>query len=188
MHGIAGQNQRRLFGQANRSAGLEYERNAMTDKAAIHADFEDVKRVKTRKVWQLIFEVPEERYDAAIEALGGSPQSGASRPVAIALLKPESVSETTAEQTRPKGGPICKRAVLLCKNPEFRLWWMGFSGLRNDAERLTKERMYQVFGITSRAELDHNEEAADNFEQIERNFYDSQQGRSDEDLKTQARL
>ena len=159
----------------------------MSDKAAIHAEFEDVKRVKTRKVWQLIFEVPEERYDAAIEALGGSPQSGASRPVAIALLKPESVSE------RPKGGERAKRAGILCNNPSFFSFLhanyspppMAMPGLSMEGDCAAFIR--DICDIPSRADLDHNAEAACIFDRIVDEFYQHQRGESDDLVREQMR-
>ncbi|MGI9492499.1 MAG: hypothetical protein ACR2QF_08880 [Geminicoccaceae bacterium] len=91
-------------------------------------------------------------------------------------------AETPAEQTqeRPKGGPICKRAVLLCKNPSFRHWWMGLAAELTAGEELTKERMYERFGITTRAELDHSFAARQKFLQVERDFWVSQRGDTEE--------
>ena len=44
--------------------------------AAIKATFSDFKLIKTRKVAQLVMEIPVEQADAALKALGGLHQSG----------------------------------------------------------------------------------------------------------------
>ena len=154
----------------------------MTDKAVIQAEFEDVKRVKTRKCWQLIFEVPEERYDDAMEALGGSPRTGESRPVAIALLKPGT------KAGRLKGGERAKRAGILCGDPAFQLWLRIHlsGGWALDAEQ-TAAALRIDCKIRSRAELDHNEYAARRFDELVSRFYASQRGQTDEDLAVHAR-
>ena len=95
----------------------------------------------------------------------------------------ETAPEDTAEQ--PKGGPICKRAVLLCKRGDFQRWLLGFAPLREDREDAAKAEMYRRFGIKSRAELDHNYQARCAFEVIEQDFHDSQQGRTDSHLEAQ---
>ena len=51
---------------------------------AIRATYSDVKLVKTRKVFQLIFEVPIEDADNALRVLGGLPRPAAERWVGIA--------------------------------------------------------------------------------------------------------
>lgn len=56
--------------------------------AAIRGTFSDFKLIKTRKLAQLIIEIPIEQADAALTALGGLPRSDAERWCAIALLDP----------------------------------------------------------------------------------------------------
>lgn len=53
----------------------------------IKAVLEDFKRVKTRGQWQIILEIPEENYPAALQALG-NPLSGKSIYVAIVRINP----------------------------------------------------------------------------------------------------
>ena len=57
----------------------------MSDLAVIKAEFTDYRPVKTRKVLQLVFEVPAEQQDLVFKALG-YPMLGESRWVAIAKL------------------------------------------------------------------------------------------------------
>lgn len=42
----------------------------MTDSAVIQATYADLKRIKTRKVYQLVFEVPAESIDAVTSRIG----------------------------------------------------------------------------------------------------------------------
>lgn len=109
--------------------------------------------------------------------------------------------EEAAKQTqeRPKGGPICKRAVLLCKRPEFQSWiawhyeyggWLPLSEKhvrRPVTEEGAKEYIFRACRIESRTELDHNDEAAHAFEVLEQEFYASQRGETDEALREQMR-
>lgn len=155
---------------------------------AIRATFEDAKRVKTRKCWQLIFEVPEESFDDAMEKLGGTPISGKDRWVGIApIAAPEDATEPPQTQTapetveRPKSGTICKRAVLLCKRPEFQ----AYMNHRHDEPGTASLLRYRCGAIKSRSELDHNPEAGRVFEKIEHAFRTSQRGETDPDMATQ---
>lgn len=60
----------------------------MTDTpAAFGACYSDFKLVRTRGVIQLIFEVPIEKADHALQALGGMPAQGASTWFAIAKME-----------------------------------------------------------------------------------------------------
>ena len=164
-------------------------------KAAITAELEEVKPVKTRKCLQIICEVPMESADAALEALGGFPIPGQSRPVAIALLKPESATEAAAERPPPKIGPICMRAVLLCKRADFQEWlynppprwvWDGkVAGSTRD--QVTDDLVRRLCGVESRKELDHDADAAAIFMEMEQDFYASQRGQTTEAYETMAR-
>jgi hypothetical protein len=69
----------------------------MNEPSAIKATFADFKIVKTRKLAQLIFEIPIEQADSALAALGGIPRSDAERWVAIALLVQQTLRETVDE-------------------------------------------------------------------------------------------
>lgn len=70
--------------------------------AAIKGTFSDFKLIRTRKLCQIVIEVPIEQADAALVALGGLPRSDAERWVAIARLdlssKPESAPAVNGKQ------------------------------------------------------------------------------------------
>lgn len=84
--------------------------------------------------------------------------------------------ETTTEDDAPdepvklKGGPICKRAVMLCKNPAFQRTTYPTT------EEGAKVSLYAHCHIESRAELDHNPKAAAIFERIASVFWRAQDG------------
>ena len=59
----------------------------MTDQpAAIKGTFSEIKFVKTRKICQIVIEIPIEQADEALAVLGGVPRPDAERWVAIARL------------------------------------------------------------------------------------------------------
>lgn len=69
----------------------------MNAPAAIRGTFSDFRLVKTRKLAQIVIEVPIEEADAALNVLGGLPRSDNERWVAIARLGDERPSPTPAE-------------------------------------------------------------------------------------------
>lgn len=69
----------------------------MTDHCIIRADFSAARVVAGRKILALTFEVPIEEADTALARLGGFPQPGSSRWVAIALLQAEGGTKELGE-------------------------------------------------------------------------------------------
>ena len=174
-------------------------------KAAITAELEELRPVKTRKVLQIVCEVPMESADAVLEALGGFPIPGQSRPVAIALLNPKEIAlnhtdAATAEQTpeepeRLKGGARAKRAGILCNDPAFQYWlskrWGGHWKVYSCHGEMTHSDIAanvvrRLCGVQeSRAELDHNETAGLVWDQIDADYRASEQGRTDPEVARQ---
>ena len=74
------------------------------------------------------------------------------------------VAQPKHDDQEPKGGALAKLAGMWCADPDF--WRFLASDARNgnpqDAEQ-AKHNLYRLCGITSRAELDHNPEAAERF-------------------------
>lgn len=120
--------------------------------AAIKAAYADFKHIKTRKVLQIVLEVPAEQAEAALAMLG-FPVAGSERWVAIALLN------DPARPAAPKRG-LSQDAYLLCNNPQFKDYAAG----RGFAD--ARELVLRHCGITSRAELDTNHQAADKYRQL----------------------
>lgn len=65
----------------------------MNDLFAIRATFSDYKRIKTRKVAQLIFEVPLEELHDTISNLGGEPSVNQDTWCGIARLDPKKIAD-----------------------------------------------------------------------------------------------
>ena len=95
----------------------------MNDIAAIKGCFSDFKIIKTRKLAQLIIEIPIEQADAALATLGGIPRSDSERWVALARL------DLTASQ-QPLPHPREKRERL----PFHELPMPVQAGIKSDDE------------------------------------------------------
>ena len=72
---------------------------------------------------------------------------------------------TAPQAEKPKGGPLAKLAGMWCNDPQFQQWL----GVTN-ADAAAKE-IYQRCGISSRAELDHDQDAAAMFAVFVRHPY-----------------
>lgn len=73
------------------------------------------------------------------------------------ILKPSNSGEL-----KLKGGDLAKLAGVLCANPDF-LEWGDFSN-----ESIAADWIRTTCGVSSRAELDHNPEAAQKFHRLVR--------------------
>lgn len=111
----------------------------MTERAAaFRATFSDWKLVRSRKVVQLVFEVPMEQADYAYQVLGGMPNPAAEAWCAIARLNPNGKEERAdntvlppatprSHDDKPAGGAKrpwhelspAQQAGILCKDPLF---------------------------------------------------------------------
>jgi hypothetical protein len=100
----------------------------MNKPAAFKATFSDFRLIKGRKVAQLIFELPIEGCDAALEAMGGVPQPHEERWAAIAridLNAPETTPRRAVEHYRQAMRPFSElplpqQAALRCQDMDFR--------------------------------------------------------------------
>lgn len=128
----------------------------MTEPLPLRAEFCDVRPIKSRKVMQLIFEVPIEGADNALAVLGGFPRPDQSRWVGIVCLNAPDVLVTP--DTRPPADvpppptrwndlPLPQRAALLCKAPEF------WTFLNVDDESAAVMVLRQRCGVVSRADI-----------------------------------
>jgi hypothetical protein len=123
----------------------------MTD-AVIQADFSDFRQVKSRKVAQLIFEIPLEALPQAMERLGW-PKPGESLPVAIARL-------AVAPERQEARHKLSQTAYLYCNRSDFQAW-LGCNTLE-----LAKAKVYEHCSISSLSELDTNEIAETYFKAL----------------------
>lgn len=92
---------------------------------------------------------------------------------AIAALKAGAYVEQQAQSEKPRGGDLARMAGVFCADPKFWAWINGVSDdyVSNESEAAAWVR--RTCDIDSRAELDHNKEAADYFHQgIRRPYVD----------------
>lgn len=151
----------------------------MADEAIIEADYTEWRMVKTRSSLQLIFEVPLERQELVMRALG-VPLPNVSTPVAIARLVPaaERSNVVQIEDHRPVDDiddephkpprPLSQIAGILCNNVLFQTFIQEESDgwdHRPTSDEAT-DWLRSNCGIKSRTELNHNEVAAARFRKI----------------------
>lgn len=137
----------------------------MTDKQAIEATYVDYRRIKGRKVHQVIFEVPSETWPETYAVLG-EPTIEASHWFAIAKMN-------GAEPVQNKGGDMARSAAMLCDNPNFRIWIArtgDFAGVHMVDTATAAREVRQRCGVESRAHLDHDDEAAKTFRAMRLDF------------------
>jgi hypothetical protein len=114
---------------------------------------------------------PKDAQDAfRLFAAPGTPAAIAALAVGYAA-KGEPKPEPLCEPEKPKGGPLSKLAAMWCNQPEFWAW------LETDDENAAHSEfgatmcVYALCGIESRAELDHDEIAAEKFHRLIRGPY-----------------
>ena len=129
----------------------------METPAAIKASYADYRRVKGRKVLQLIFEVPLEQAPQVHEAFGEPLPDGSSW-VGIARIDENAVVE------KKGGGKLCQRAGILSNEGAFITYLnverqsdIKYAGMP------VAQVIRDICGVTSRKELDHNPEAGRKF-------------------------
>ena len=99
------------------------------------ASFADFKLVKTRSCAQLIFELPIEQADAALQTLGGLPRAATEVWAAICRIDPKKAASEprvapaeapeTKEQRKLADMSLGQRAGMFCADPEFRRFVVG---------------------------------------------------------------
>ena len=129
----------------------------MTDApAAIKATFADFRPVKTRKLMQLVFEVPIEQADAALSALGGVPLPDQERWVAIARLDMAAV-EKPADPAKERRAfcdlPMPQQAALKCNDPAFVHWMLDMYADGFVAGTTAEEMVRCLCRVDSRAKI-----------------------------------
>lgn len=126
------------------------------DKLAISATYVDYRRIKGRKVHQVIFEVPSEQWPEAYKALG-EPTIDTSDWFAIAKMH-------GAAPSKAKGGKLAQRAGILCDEGGF----LTFAAEKHGKD--AKQLIYDFCGVSSRAHLDHDDNAAAKFNELTREY------------------
>jgi hypothetical protein len=127
------------------------------------AAFADFKLVKTRSCAQLIFEVPIEEADAALQTLGGLPRAATEVWAGIARIDPKKPASDAPgkapapKERRPfKSLPLSQQAAIRCQDEEFRRFLVEREGgsdmVVTDAES-TAATVRDICGVASRSEI-----------------------------------
>ena len=159
---------------------------------AFQATYSDWKLIRTRKVVQIVLEVPVEQADHAYKVLGGMPLSGEETWVGVARLKPEGgdanskLGQPEPEQHKtqpasadpsPKTAPVraapiaperrmTQRAGMLCADPMFRLWLKKLNSGRTIDEDEAAKLVREHCGVTSRRDIIPGTAAAVRFDHM----------------------
>lgn len=138
--------------------------------AAFEATYSDWKLVKSRKVVQIVLEVPMESADLAYKVLGGMPNHAAEAWLAVAKLDKSKI-EKPVERKRWIDLPLSQQAAIRCGEVAFRefcaLEWDGIKIL--DTE-MTADHVRNYCGVQSRRELDSNQAAAAKWRELDGHY------------------
>jgi hypothetical protein len=148
--------------------------------AVITGTFAHANAIKTRSTFQLIIEIPIEGADAALERLGGWPQPGKEKAVAIALLNPNRTlaAGPGALNLKAKGpATLAQIAGILCGDPDFRAYLgQKYPHIEIDPNQYPKPETWAgamlraITGVDSRKEFDTDNRAAHRFLMLKEAF------------------
>jgi hypothetical protein len=140
----------------------------MTD-AALSGDYVDLRFIKTRKVCQIVIEIPIEQGNAFVQAFG-TPNPATGVPVAIARLtaepKPEKAKRSWGELSR------AEQAGMKCNDVEF----SRFIALEYGTKLDTTATVKWICEVKSRTELDSDEAAGIRWDALYSKFQRWQRG------------
>lgn len=152
--------------------------------AAFQATYSDLKVIKSRKVAQVILEVPLEQANHAMEVLGGLPRPDAETWVAVARLVKEADSPPDSKpKEKTEGERAVIRAVMLCRDESF---WKFLRSIRLDEwrdaaancdhadenETVARLTLYRALQIGSRSVLLHDGPARQRFHKLDNEYKD----------------
>jgi len=126
----------------------------MSAPAAIKGTFADFKLIKTRKLAQIVIEVPIEEADAALTALGGLPRPDSERWVAMARLDMSGTqrpSQGLGERRQFCDLPMPAQAGIMSDDLKFQLWMSKLPAGKEGENAADAIRIY--CGVGSRAEI-----------------------------------
>ena len=144
----------------------------MSAPAAFKATYSDLRFVKSRKVAQVMLELPIEQADAFVKAFG-TPNPAAETWVAIARLVPEAegkAKEPAKEKRNFSELPPSQRAALLCKTEAFWKWLSACNGVKITSDDEAAAELRFSCGVASRSALDTTQASKLVFEQMEHDY------------------
>ena len=150
----------------------------MSNLPVIAGIYADLRQVKSRGVWQVLVEIPSEAAEKLVETFG-LPRQDEPTWLAVARLKvPPGASNGAADrssaeagtptplkpaapQAETKGGwyglKPSARAALLCKEPEFQVWFLDHLEVAQDVAQTSDDvagMLRSACAVFSRAALD----------------------------------
>lgn len=147
---------------------------------AFRATYSDLKLIKTRKCVQIIFEIPQEDFDAAYEVLGGLPNPAAERWFGIAALRGEMEVAQRSRQEDPKLSagkrewrdisPV-QQAGIRCAEPAFSVFLKeSYPDDWHESAEDAAECVRMLCRILSRSELATSHKAGVIWKQLDDEF------------------
>jgi hypothetical protein len=144
---------------------------------AAYGTVEDVRKVRSRHVVQIILEVPIEHYAGAVNLLDGQKAlvTVANLPLPFGVVESDGCSDGKGSPEPPQKqggdtsepGELCLFAVMRCQDERFRRW---VQAVTNQADLVTEQQAKQfilvVCKIESRRELDTDPDAAALFHRL----------------------
>jgi hypothetical protein len=144
---------------------------------AFRATYSDFKLVKTRKVIQIVLEVPVEQANTVLDVLGGMPDPSCETWVGVAPLSPDAAKPQPAAQPRPAGAKRDWRdlspqqqAGIRCEEPAFTTFLKEERSDDWHEAQDAAECVRLICGISSRAELETNHKARVVWFQLDNQF------------------
>ncbi len=130
--------------------------------AALSAVYTDYRRVKSRKVHQIVFELPSEKWAEAYRVLG-EPSIETSEWFAIAKLQ---VPAEPAPAPKDVGSNLAANAALMLKEPAFQAFLVEKGIAFNDVDHGMKVLLH----INSKAQLNTDPAAAARWRELRSTF------------------
>jgi hypothetical protein len=149
----------------------------MSANAVIQGNYSDLKFVRTRKVVQVVIEIPIEHAADFVQKFG-APDPSAETWVAVARLDLDRAQKTAetpvATEREPRKFadlPLPQQAALMCDRADFQefmeeFWSVQVHQLGKPEADDTADAVRKFCGITSRAELATNELAARGWKEL----------------------
>lgn len=167
----------------------------MTARAAFHATYSDFRLIKTRKIIQIVCEVPLERANEVLRVLGGMPDPAAEKWCAIAVLNLNKAQQPVEDndqprppltpQSSPKAGGAknhtgtkkpwhemrsSQQAGLLCNDISFQRYIAELNNRLEPNKELTVNFVRNYCGVTSRSLINESDTARAKWNDLVSNY------------------
>ena len=144
----------------------------MSKPAAISGDYVDLKFIKTRKVCQIVIEVPIEEGAKIVDAFG-TPLPDSNVPVAVARLTAAPTLQAPADIREPRRFSDLKpsqQAGIRCRDQAFRAFLKETGGYDPATPDEAAEAVREICIVDSRSVFDRDQAAAGRWVQLNNQF------------------